>query len=423
MRPEAGWLLKNRYRLVEDINPANPGHIFHAEDTVTRMRVTLRIFLAEPEILGQIEEEAVRIKGISHPNFTQLFAVERDRSLSFIVLEWLEGFPLVDLLRARRALTLREMLMLLQQIAPAVDAAREADLSLEMKLRDIFLHFPESFAEPVANIVLRCPLDEWPTFVVKMSVLEKVKGLEASAGAAQEQTIISDLKPQRDVVQLGIMAYELLGGKPGGFAPLSTVSEKGNEILRKCLTPDRSFSTAAEFYDSLREAANAKPEPVTSVASRPERVRPTPPLRKPSNGTGSVSASTPAVPPFDPIADSKSLFWPIVGVVIGSSVSHRSGLVFSTCDSESTHEPRAAGGYGNPFAARPMRLSVLIPRLSRERNGQTALKCVSSRWGISTFRYSRPVDVILRHSYGRQATMRWEACRRQSRKTDLSSMK
>jgi serine/threonine protein kinase len=315
LRPEAGWLLKNRYRLVEDINPANPGHIFHAEDTVTRMRVTLRIFLAEPEILGQIEEEAVRIKGFSHPNFTQLFAVERDRSLSFIVLEWLEGFPLVDLLRARRALTLREMLMLLQQVAPAVDAAREANLSLEMKLRDIFLHFPESFVEPVANIVLRCPLDEWPTFVVKMSVLEKVKGLEASAGAAQEQTIIFDLKPQRDVVQLGIVAYELLGGKPGGFAPLTTVSEKANEILRKCLTLERSFSTAAEFYDSLRGAANAKPETVKSAASRPELERQTSPLRKPSNGTASVPAPTPTLPPFDPIPDSKSHFWPIVGAL------------------------------------------------------------------------------------------------------------
>jgi serine/threonine protein kinase len=315
LRPEAGWVLKKRYRLVEDINPANPGHIFHAEDIVTRMRVTLRVFLAEPEILEQIEKEAVRIKGFSHPNFTQLFAAERDRSLSFIVLEWLEGFPLVDLLRARRALTLREMLMLLQQVAPAVDAAREANLSLEIKLRDIFLHFPESFAEPVANIVLQCPLDEWPTFVVKMSALDKVKGLEASAGAAQEQTIIFDLKPQRDVVQLGIVAYELLGGKPGGFTPLSTVSEKGNEILRKCLIPERGFSTAAEFYDSLRGAANAKPETIKSAASRPGLERQTTPLQRPPNVTASVPGPTPALPPFNPIPDPKSHFWTIVGAL------------------------------------------------------------------------------------------------------------
>ena len=64
LRPEAGWLLKKRYRLVEDINPANPGHIFHAEDIVTRMRVTLRIFLAEPEIL-----EANRGRSGSHQGF------------------------------------------------------------------------------------------------------------------------------------------------------------------------------------------------------------------------------------------------------------------------------------------------------------------------------------------------------------------
>jgi serine/threonine protein kinase/formylglycine-generating enzyme required for sulfatase activity len=317
VRPEAGSVLKNRYRLIEDVNPANPGHIFHAEDTLTRMRVTVRIFLTDPSILAEIDEEAERVKSSTHPNFIQLFAVERERNISFIVLEWLEGFPLVDLLRARRALTLREMLMLLQQIAPAVDAARAGHLNLEMKLREIFLHFPESFAEPVANVVLRCPLDEWPAFVVKMSLLEKIRSLEAaSAVPVQEQTIITDLKPQRDVVQLGILSYELLGGKPGGFAPLATVSEKGNEVLRKCLTPDRSFSTAAEFYDALRGVANAKSEPVGKVTKQPgpeRRISPRPENSADASAAGAVP--TQSLPPFDPLPVSKSYFWPIAGAL------------------------------------------------------------------------------------------------------------
>ena len=313
------------------------------------MRVTVRIFLAEPAILEQIDEEADRIKGISHPNFIQLFAVERERNISFIVLEWLEGFPLVDLLRARRALTLREMLMLLQQIAPAVDAAREANLSLEMKLRDIFLHFPESFAEPVANVVLRCPLDEWPAFVVKMSLLEKVKGLEASAGAVQEQTIISDLKPQRDVVQLGILAYELLGGKPGGFAPLATVSEKGNEVLRKCLTPDRSFSTAAEFYDALRGVANAKSETIRARPAGPDR---SDRLRRSGSLERHRLQRRPdaSLPPFDPIPASKSHFWPIVGALTALLLAVGAVWYFLPAILNPFTEPRAAGSYGNSFA-------------------------------------------------------------------------
>jgi serine/threonine protein kinase len=321
VRPGPDSLLKNRYRLIEDVNLTNPGHIFHAEDTLTRMRVTVRIFLGDPELLALIVEEAERIKSCSHPNFVQLFAVERERNVSFIVLEWLEGFPLVDLLRARRALTLRELLLLLQQIAPAVDAARDAHLSVEMKLRDVYLHFPESFAEPVANIVLRCPLDEWPAFIVKISLLETIKTLEASAGPAQEQTIVSEAKPQRDVVQLGIVAYELLGGKPGGFAPLATVSETGNEVLRKCLAPDRSFSTAAEFYTALRGVANAKPEPAVKAIKQPELNRTTPNRPETSTGTSTGVVSAQSEPPANvpvsyPIATSKNHFWPIVAVLM-----------------------------------------------------------------------------------------------------------
>jgi hypothetical protein len=77
MRPEPGSLLKNRYRLIEDVNPANPGRIFHAEDTLTRMRVTVRIFLADPAILAQIDQEADRIKGSAPP---ELYPTLRDRT-------------------------------------------------------------------------------------------------------------------------------------------------------------------------------------------------------------------------------------------------------------------------------------------------------------------------------------------------------
>ena len=94
--------------------------------------------------------------------------------------------------------------------------------------------------------------------MVKLSLLAEIKELEAAAEGVQERTMISDLKPQQDVVQLGILVYELLGGKPGGFAPLANVSERGNEILRRCLTPGRGFSTATEFYDALNGVAAAK---------------------------------------------------------------------------------------------------------------------------------------------------------------------
>jgi serine/threonine protein kinase/formylglycine-generating enzyme required for sulfatase activity len=288
LRPEAGWQLKERYRLIEDINPANPNRTFHAEDMVSRTRVMVRIFQVDPETLAQIEAEAVRIQSAAHTNFLKVFVVEREKNFSFAVMEWLEGFPVVDLLRARRALTLRETRLLLQQIAPAVDKARAAKLTLEMNLRDIFVHFPEGFAEPAADVVLHCPLDEWPAFVVKLDALGKAKELEASATWIGERPPIGGQAQHHDVIQLGIVTYELLGGTAGGFTPLSNLSEEGNRILRQCLTPGRSYPTGRDFYNALSALSDATPTPADTIG------QPLHPL--PGTRSGLTSALSPPSP-------------------------------------------------------------------------------------------------------------------------------
>jgi serine/threonine protein kinase/formylglycine-generating enzyme required for sulfatase activity len=261
LRPAVGWQLKGRYRLVEDINPASPAHTFHAEDVVSKTRVIVRIFHTDPEVLSQIEEEAKRIQAAGHPNFLKVFVVEREKNFSFAVLEWLEGFSLVDLLRARRALTLRETRMLLKQIAPAVDDARAANLTLEMNLRDILVHFPEGLGQPSPEVVLHCPLDEWPAFVVKLDAIGKAKELHPSATLVGERPFLSAQTENRDIIQLGIVTYELLGGSPGSFTPLAALSEEGNRILRQCLTPGRSYPTGRDFYNALSRLSDGTSTP------------------------------------------------------------------------------------------------------------------------------------------------------------------
>ncbi|HET9379145.1 MAG TPA: SUMF1/EgtB/PvdO family nonheme iron enzyme [Chthoniobacterales bacterium] len=292
LRPEAGWQLKDRYRLVEDINPANPARTFYAEDLASKTRVTVRIFHADPALLNQIEEDAKRIQRVAHPNFLKVFAVEREKNFSFAVLEWLEGFPLVDLLRARRALTLRETRMLLKQIVAAVDEARAANLTLEMNLRDILVHFPEGFAALSADVVLHCPLDEWPAFVVKLDALGKAKELESSATRFGERPSVGTQTPHHDIIQLGIVAYELLGGTAGTFTPLASLSEDGNRILRQCLTPGRSYPTGRDFYNAL----NALPDLSSTPVTLGQPIQPLP-----------VTPSRPSPAPVVPSGDARSI--------------------------------------------------------------------------------------------------------------------
>ncbi len=295
LRPEVGWILKERYRLIEDISPANPAHTFHAEDMTSKTRVMVRIFHAEAAVLSQVEREARRIQTAAHPNFLKVFVIEREKNFSFAVLEWLEGFPLVDLLRTRRALTLRETRMLLKQIAPGVDEARAADLMLEMSLRDIFVHFPEGFAALSADVVLHCPLDEWPAFVVKLDALGKAKELEASATWFGERPLTGNQTPHHDIIQLGIVTYELLGGTAGTFTPLATLSEDGNRILRQCLTPGRSYPTGRDFYNALSALSDVSPSSTT--IDEPTQTLPVAPPRPPPAPDPSFRSADPSPRP------------------------------------------------------------------------------------------------------------------------------
>ena len=266
--PAPGELVKERYRLIEDLDPEHPRHTFYAEDESTRTRVELRLFRLPDAVLTQLQEEAKRIQAVAHPNFLKVFTVEREEAYCFAVFEWLEAFPLSDLLRVRRTLTLRESCLLLKQIAPAMDAALAANLRLEMNLSEIKVHFPDGFGEPSAELVLRCPLDEWPAFVIKMDALGQAHepGETATGG---EPEIGEGPRVEQGVIRVGLLVYELLGGKPGGVTPLPNASEEENRVLRRCLTPGQSFSTAVEFYEALSSLSEGRPAVQSTRASVP----------------------------------------------------------------------------------------------------------------------------------------------------------
>jgi serine/threonine protein kinase/formylglycine-generating enzyme required for sulfatase activity len=292
--PAPGELIKSRYRLIEDLDPENPRHTFYGQDDHTRTRVGLRLFRLPEAVLAQLKEEAKRIQAVSHPNFLKVFTVEREDSYCFAVFEWLDGFPLSDLLRVRRTLTLRETCLLLKQIAPALDAALAADLGLEINLGRIMVHFPEGFGEPSEDLILRCPLDEWPAFVIKLDALGRAS--EPDDTITGDQPVIGEgTRIERGVIRVGLLVYELLGGKPGGVTPLPNASEEENRVLRRSLTPGHGFATAVEFYETLSTLSENRPLEAKRAAiqpSNPEPDRPVQTLVRPIANDGPASGRT-----------------------------------------------------------------------------------------------------------------------------------
>ncbi len=273
-RFEVGVVLARRYRISGILGETNAGRAFRAYDGERQSDV--RILVVHPDFLGNagtctaLENEVEKLKPVRHPHLLGVFDFETIEQASFVALEWTDGFSLLELLRARRELEAGETLALLQQAAAGVDHALDLGLGgLEFGLHQVFLHFSQEIEK---DTLLRAPLKDWPAFALKLYPLGFKTDLASSQTWAGAQTMIEgaagaktegvEARP-RYIQSLAALGYELLGGtlSPvalGGsasprYTPLSTLSEEGNEVLRRALDPQRSFASAQEFCSALIE--------------------------------------------------------------------------------------------------------------------------------------------------------------------------
>jgi serine/threonine protein kinase len=360
---QVGAVLGDRYRLLEDLATEQPGRTFHAEDTQQKRRVRVELIQCGPGAFACVRTQVDRLLGDSQRNFVAVLAAEHTGTFGYLVSEWLEGFTLLELLRARHELTLRETLTLLEQIAAAVDVARDLSIPLTLDLRYVFVHLPEGFGELDEQVMLRCPLAEWPAFAVKLDPLGGLEALQA-AEADCERTMVQKSEAGRPsaIAQLAALAYDLLGGKPGASAPLANVSEEGNDALRRALTSRDHFPSAAAFVEALNQSA-AKDSVVRSGSALPATAA----------ASASVAASRPApiapsdVPPTKPLPKSLSArekagaFWwrhrrPLAGtvVVVGAALCWG---IFASSD----QTPAKSGTKSGTPSATPVAVATRVP--------------------------------------------------------------
>jgi serine/threonine protein kinase len=309
-RFRTGAVLKDRYRLVEDLGTSQPGAAFHAEDMKLKQRVALRILHGDSAAFTMATQEAALAQNSAHPNFVKVLALEREEDFGFMVLEWMEGFSLIDLMRARRELPLREVLQHLAQIAAAVDAASNVGLKPDISLAGVFVQFPEGLEASSTDVLLNCPVDEWPAWLAKIHVVACAHELDPLATVVAGQTLSSDSKSLM-VSRVAALAYGLLGGDPKNFIPLARLDWETTALLRRGLSPDHSFLSAIDFYTALStthlsDAATRRPLAARRETSEPPAAAPALP---PQKGEVAALSSRSKSAPNEPIAERSSGRW------------------------------------------------------------------------------------------------------------------
>lgn len=298
-----GGVLAGRYRLLDEVTASDHGRMFRAgrleDETAVAILIVHSSLIGKSEAFTRLEQEVHSLQRLESPAFQRIFSLETTSSCTFLVLEWIEGPVLLDLLRSRRALPGSEARLLLLPLADAFDELRAADLMCpDIGAHEVFL--------PGAEI--GAPVSQWPLCQPKFLPLTTAGASSAFPDATMVASSFALMRakgaftsdPSRAYVYaVAALAYEMLGGvkAEGSFAtyvPIPRVSEQGNAVLRRALTPGHHYESARAFVESL-------PEEVIPTAQPAPRA----PLPKP-----------PPLPVEKPRAMSWSWLWSVLAILL-----------------------------------------------------------------------------------------------------------
>ena len=134
---QSGQLIKERYVLEDKIGSGGMSDIYRAtdlflqqagvSDCTVAIKVLQQQFVNQAEALQLLLQEAHKTQQLSHPNIVRVFDVDSDQQHYFIVMEFLDGESLEQVIKRYKpkGLPLRSAIKLLQQIADALSFAHQ----------------------------------------------------------------------------------------------------------------------------------------------------------------------------------------------------------------------------------------------------------------------------------------------------------
>ncbi|MBP7401996.1 MAG: Stk1 family PASTA domain-containing Ser/Thr kinase [Clostridia bacterium] len=98
-----GHVLGNRYRIVRRLGRGGMADVYLATDLLENMEVAVKVLKAEystdAEFLRRFESEARAVSSLSHPNIVQVYGIGEENGIHYMVMEYIEGITLKELLQ------------------------------------------------------------------------------------------------------------------------------------------------------------------------------------------------------------------------------------------------------------------------------------------------------------------------------------
>ncbi|HEY3026613.1 MAG TPA: protein kinase [Pyrinomonadaceae bacterium] len=282
-----GTLLAARYRLEKRLGRGAMGQVYLARDEnlITR-RVAVKTVrpdllddegMQEGEAVARFEREARSAASIRHPNVVDVtdFGKSPD-DVFFMVMEYVEGETLYQLLRREGTLSLHRALEFLRQIVAGVDAAHdEGILHRDLKPANIFILQKRKKDGSLTGDGFVKVGD----FGLAKIVGEAASGLTSGSGPASRGIIGTPeymapeqiqagtkLDARADIYALGAIAYHMLGGRPpftGDFTQIIAQKLMQDPPSLTSLRSDISAEVDSAVRHALAKEADGRPATAT----------------------------------------------------------------------------------------------------------------------------------------------------------------
>jgi serine/threonine-protein kinase len=244
------------YRIVDGLGRGGMGQVWLADDTRLERQVALKFL---PHLTAKDEttqerflREAKAAARLNHPNITQVYEFAEDEGELFIVMEYVRGRSLREIIREEPTRSVEDVLSWTHQVAEAlVNAHGEGITHRDVKPANILITH-----DGVAKIV--------DFGLAKLKGISDLRTKQEAVGTAAymppEQIQNDDMDHRVDIWALGAVLFELLAGRPPFDGPdvyavmHSILSDEPESILTE--RPD----APAELERIIRTALQKRAE-------------------------------------------------------------------------------------------------------------------------------------------------------------------
>jgi serine/threonine-protein kinase len=262
-----------RYEVIERVGSGGMAEVYRARDDLLGRDVAVKVlserYARDRSFVERFRREAQSAANLNHPNIVSLYDYGADNGTYFIVMEYIDGRPLDDIIRREGALLPERAAEIAFDIAQALHRAHEGGLvHRDVKPSNVMITSTAQTKVTDFGIARAVAADGEQTVTQTGMVIGTASYL------SPEQAQGNPVDARSDVYSLGCVLYEMLTGSPPfqGESPLAIVYKHVREdppppsrvnpdvptaldaIVMKALAknPDNRFASALEMKEDLR---------------------------------------------------------------------------------------------------------------------------------------------------------------------------